>query len=295
MFPKEKALRTLFPPLWLTLSLCTISSAALVYIFLSGNHDAFWACVVYALSFYSLCLVCARCVRDLPRLWRSLKSRLYRGRITGRFMTERPMRLKASLYGSLGINLFYVLINVLLWYRTRSRWFMVLAAYYTILSLLRFLLLRYIHQNPIGSNPLSQLRRARLCAYVLLLINLSLSACVLMILYSDRSFEYEGMLIYAAALYTFYSCIHAVADMPSYRKLGPVAFAAKTVSLSSALVSMLALETAMFSQFGAEMPKQSQQLMVMLTGGAVALIIVGLSLLIITRSTRDIRRYTNGK
>jgi len=70
---------------------------------------------------------------------------------------------------------------------------------------------------------------------------------------------------------------------------------AKIVSLSAALVSMLNLETAMFAQFGADMAQQDQNLMIMLTGGGISVTVVTLSVILIVKATKEIRRENHGK
>ena len=176
-------------------------------------------------------------------------------------------------------------INLWSWYAVRSWWFIILAGYYTVMAVMRFLLVRYFHRNQLGSDMVREWRRARICAMILLLVNLSLSGAVLMILYQNRGYDYPGILIYVMAVYTFYSTIHAIVEIIRYRKLeSPVMTTAKVVSLSAALVSMLNLETAMFAQFGKDMAQAHQRLFIILTGAGVSLVVISLSVLLIVRS-----------
>ena len=103
-------------------------------------------------------------------------------------------------------------------------------------------------------------------------------------------------MIYVMALYTFYSTTHAIVDIVKYRSLGsPIMSTAKIVALSAALVSMLNLETAMFAQFGAQMPQQDRNLMIILTGAGISIVVVTLSIILIARATKEIRREKYGK
>ena len=286
----------LFPPVWL-LALQTIAAAAaLVWIFLNGMAEQWYAYGIYVLSFYTLVTDCAFLVLVLPKHCRRIKQAVYDNPLGNRYLTDKVFRARVSLYLSLGINLLYVGLQGVQWYLFRSWWFVVLAAYYVILSLMRFLLVRYVHKNEPGTHVLAEWKTGRVCAAILLLVNLSLSAAVLMILYQNRGFDYGGILIYVMALYTFYSTIHAVVDIIKYRKLGsPIMSTAKIVSLSAALVSMLNLETAMFSQFGGDMPAEYQRIFIILTGAGVSIIVVTLSVWLIVRATKEIRRNTDGK
>ena len=150
--------------------------------------------------------------------------------------------------------------------------------------------------NEIGLSLLQEWKRSRLCACILLLVNLSLSGAVLMILFQHRGYDYPGILIYVMAVYTFYSTIHAILEMLKHRKRGsPIQSTASVVSLSAALVSMLNLETAMFAQFGADMAQKDQNLMIILTGAGISVTVVTLSVILIVRATKEIRREKYGE
>lgn len=206
-------------------------------------------------------------------------------------MTDVAFKTHVSLYRSLTINLLYVAVNLFsgIWYRTA--WFIIFAVYYIILAVMRFLLLRYINKNELGQKLLGELKRSRACAIILLLINLILTGAVLMILYQDRGFEYPGILIYVMALYTFYITISAVVNIIRYRKYNsPVMSTTKIINFAAALISMLSLETAMLSQFGAENEAEFRRIMTMATGAGISIIIVTMSVYMIVHANREIRR-----
>ena len=293
---KKFGKKLLFPPIWLMILLSIVSAVMLVLVFVKNWQEAVIAYIVYVLSFYTLCVVSIFCVMVLPRQYQQIKQKIYANPLGNRYMTDRDFRNRLSLYLSLGISLLYVFLNLLSWHFNRSWWFVVLAVYYVIMAVMRFLLVRYVRKNGIGLSIVQEWRRSRICAFVLLLVNLSLSGAVLMILYQQRGYDYPGMMIYVMALYTFYSTIHAIVDMVKYRKLGsPILSTAKIVSLCGALVSMLNLETAMLAQFGAQMSQADQHLFIILTGAGVSCTVVTLSIARIVKATKEIRRYINGK
>ncbi|MBQ7416328.1 MAG: hypothetical protein IJW14_04770 [Oscillospiraceae bacterium] len=281
----------LFPPVWVMAFFTVISTAALIAVFVSGWEQTVIAYISYVLAFYTLSVVCVFCSVVLPKQYKTIKQKLYDIPLCNRFLTDRGFRTTVFLWFSFGFNMLYVCINLWSWYLLRSWWFVVLAVYYVIMAVMRFLLGGYLRKHEPGSDLVKEWKRARICAAILLLINLSLSGAVLMILYQNRGYDYSGILIYVMALYTFYSTIHAIVDIIRFRKLGsPVLSTAKIVSLSAALVSMLNLETAMFAQFGADMSANDQQLMIILTGAGVSITVVTLSTLLMVRSTKEIRR-----
>lgn len=292
---KKFCKKALFPPIWLIVILVLVSAAALGYVFIRGMEQSIVAYIVYALAFYALSVLCIFCTLVLPKQYRQIKQKIYANPLGNRFLTDRAFRSHVSLRLSFTINLLYAGLHIWSWHQFQSYWFVVLAVYYGILAVMRLLLVRYVHIQKIGTSILKEWKRAKACACILLLVNLSLSGAVLMILYQSKGYDYPGILIYVMALYTFYSTIHATVDIVKYRKLGsPVMTAAKVVSLSAALVSMLNLETAMFAQFGRDMAPENQRIFIILTGAGVSIIIVAMSAMLIANANREIRRTNNG-
>ena len=288
--------KLLFPPLWCMGILTIFSAAALIFVFVRGWEQTILAYVSYAVSFYTLTVVTIFCTLVLPKRYKAIRQKIYDHPLGNRYLTDRVFHARVSLSISFAISMLYAAVNVLFWPTLNSYWFLVLAVYYGIMAVMRFLLVRYVRIQKIGTDIWGEWRRSRICACIMLLINLSLSGAVLMILYQSKGYDYPGIMIYVVALYTFYSTIHAVVDIVKYRKLGsPVMSTAKIVSLSGALVSMLNLETAMFAQFGKDMARENQRLFIILTGAGVSITVVTLSVLLIVRATKEIRRETNGK
>ena len=271
---KEYGRRLLYPPGWLIWILAAVSSILLTSVF-----------------FYTLTVTCAWVIVVFPKKYRQMRQRLMETKYGNRYLTDVFFKTHVSLYRSLAVNLLYVGFNLLSYYLYRSMWFVVLGVYYGILAVMRFLLLRYAQKYSLGSDRISELKRARLCAGILLTLNFFLSGAVLMILYQNKGFEYHGMLIYVMAAYTFYAVGRAIVDLVKYRKYkSPVMTISKNIALSAALVSVLALETAMFSQFGADMSLEDQRLMIALTGAGVSVAVIAMSAYMIFNCTKEMRQ-----
>ena len=210
---KKNGKKLLFPPVWLMLILAVTSAGALAAVFWKGWEQTVVAYAVYALAFYTLSVVTCYFVMVFPSQYGKIKERIYRNPFGNRYMTDRVFRTEISLYVSLVISLLYVGMNLLSWHFSRSWWFVVLAVYYVIMAVMRFLLVRYVRRNQVGRSVPDEWKRSRSCACILLLVNLSLSGAVLMILYQSRGYDYPGMMIYVMALYTFYALTHAIVEM----------------------------------------------------------------------------------
>lgn len=293
---KKIAGKLLFLPIGITLPGIVFSAVMLIYVFANGLESAWFAYGIYVLAFYTLTVFCVWCVRVFPKGYRSMRKKIYENPLGKRYLTDAIFRTNMSIYRSLCISVLYVGVNILSFVRNRSTWFLILAGYYSILAVMRFLLAHFVHNVNIGRDRLGELKRSRLCAIILLTINFVLSGAVLMILYQNKGFEYHGILIYAMAAYTFYITINAMLALVKYRKYNsPVITITKIISLSAALVSMLSLETAMFSQFGKATPLENKRLMVALTGAGVSITVIAMAVYVIVKNEKEIKQLRSNK
>ncbi|MGM9653118.1 MAG: hypothetical protein ACI3XP_05725 [Eubacteriales bacterium] len=295
---KKAGNKLLFPPVWLIVLLAVISAAALAAVFINGwdASSAVWVSglvyAVYVLAFYSLSVVCAACVTVLPGYYRKIKQKIYENRFGNKYMTDAAFRTHFSLYISLGINLLYAAANLFSGIRYRSVWSITLAAYYIILAVMRFLLLRFLNQVGIGNDRVKELRRSRLCGMILMTVNLALSGVVLLVIVQNQGFRYNGMIIYIMAMYTFYVTVNSIIHIFKYRKYNsPVMSTAKSIRFAAALVSMLSLTTAMLSQFGSQnTTPYFSQIVVEATGAGVCAIVLTMSVSIIVHANKELKK-----
>lgn len=289
---KKVGKKLLYPPLWLMIILTVLSTVALIAIFVKGLETSPVAYAAYVVAFYTLSVVTLACIKVFPRYYRNIKQGIYDNKFGNRYLTDAVYRTHFSLYLSLGINLLYVATNLFtgIWYR--SVWSITLAAYYIILAVMRFLLLRFVGQTGIGKDRIKELRRSRLCGIILMTVNLALSGVVVLVIVQNKGFEYNGILIYVMAMYTFYVTTHSIINIFKYRKYdSPVMSTSKSINLAAAMVSMLSLETAMLSQFGGENTSPYfDQIMVGATGAGVSIIVLAMSVYIIVRTNKEIKK-----
>ena len=124
-----------------------------------------------------------------------------------------------------------------------------------------------------------------------MMMNIALSSVVVLVVSDNEGFAYAGYMVYVMAMYAFYSMITAVLDVVKYRKFNsPVMSAAKAVKLAAALVSMLSLETAMLAQFNEREDPVFRKLMSGITGGCVCMVVLGIAVFMIVKSTRQLKK-----
>mgnify|MGYP007020621696 CR=1 FL=1 len=286
--------RIVFPGPAMTL-LSIPAAAALLFIaftILDETHPLTY--LAYLFSAYSLIIVCTGAAPAVERIRQfSLKNRCLR-----RYLSDHSFKVWISLHCSLVVNLLYAGMNGLsgIWYH--SVWFGTLSAYYLFLAFMRFLLLRYAHRHAFGSDLRREWQRYHICGLALVLMNLTLSAVVLLVLVQNERFQYAGSLIYAMALYTFFATIMAVVNIVRIRRYrSPALSAARAVNLAAALVSMLSLEIAMLAQFGGHEAENIRfsRIMTAASGAVIFVFIVGMGIYMIVHAGRQLRMAVNQK
>ncbi len=216
----------------------------------------------------------------LVLLWRSaapvqtVSGMARRHRLLARWMEDDAFRIVAGGYGSLAGNSILALSKILAGWWFSSQWLMVLAGYYLVLCITRFLILRSTRSDrPLrtGESRLAREWKAyRLCGCLLVALSFALQGVTILIVKEGRGFRYHGNLIFVVALYDFYCLTASLVYLIRKRKIHAPAIAAiRYISLATSLVSMLSLQTAMFASFGQELPPETRQFMNLLTGTAV--------------------------
>ena len=289
----KRILRRAFCPGAAIVVLCVIAAtAALVWAFAVAPEGHPLVYAAYVFSAYALALLCVNVVPFARRL----KAWMQGNRYVGRYMADIPFKVSVSLFGALGINLLYTLLNALYGAMYHSWWYVTLSAYYCLLAVIRFLLIRYAHRQGLGASAVGEWRRYRLCGILLVPLGVVLVGMVLLVMNSEGGFTYAGTLIFAMAAYAFYAITMAVINVIKYRKYrSPVMSAARVMSLASALVSMLALEVAMLEQFGTQEEENFKSLMIVLSGCAVFALLFGMGVYMIIHSTRALRLEEGGR
>lgn len=288
--------KLLFPPVWLIVLLSLFSAAALITVFANGFDKHPIAYVIFVLSAYAVTVFCVFLVKTMPDYYRKAKQKFYEHPYGRKYMTDIGYKVRVSLYISLGINLIYSVFKLLSGIFYSSFWWGAIAVYYMVLSLMRFIILRYMrNEKDSAKNLLSEYRKYRLCGVLMLILNLSLTGIVFQMVWQNKAYSYPEIMIYAAAAYTFYSVTISIIDLIKYKKYhSPVMSASKTIRFASALVSLLSLETAMLAQFGND--ESFRRTMTALTGAGVCIIVLGMSVFMVCNAISKMKGIkSNGK
>ena len=278
--------------------LIAVPSFVFVFIMLSIEDHSVLSYIAYILSAYAMIITvtgissvieAARNRIDKLKLLKKIRSTPLGNRLLG----DAVFRSEITLHGGLFINLLYVALNLFSGIRYRSTWFIALAFYYALLSAMRAVLVRYVHRKSVEQDIPAEFRCYRACGIILLMMNQALVGIIVYMITQNRGFSYPGLMIYAMAMYTFYITIFAIINVIKYRSHGsPVMSAAKAISLTAALVSMLSLETAMLAQFGGNEP-EFRRIMLGASGGVICAIVLTMAIYMIARSTKQLKKIKN--
>ena len=201
--------------------------------------------------------------------------------------------------GSIIVTLAFAVYNGSIAIVIRSIWFGALAAYYIVLILLRCSILIYYGIRKMAvlngqSEEQTLMRDSRLyraCGILLLLLPVCLSFAILQMVRAGDSFEHKGITIYVFAIYAFFKIITAIYSFIKERRNNSMTImATKNVKLADAFVSILALQTAMFREFGGLTTDFSTVTMNAVTGAVVCVLTVALGVYMIIKACLQIKK-----
>lgn len=279
--------------------LISIPSFALVIFMLATENEGALAYVSYIMSAYALVITCTSISR-VNRFVKSVRAgigkhplveKMSNTPLGARFLEDVRFRTEISLYMGFFINLLYIVMKMASGIYYHSVWFISVAVYYILLAFMRFLLFRRGKVGTTGNYLEAELKRYRMCGILLLIMNQALAGIVVFMVHQNKSYDYPGYLIYAMAAYSFYCVILASINIVKFRRHGsPVLSAAKVISLVSAMVSILSLETAMVTRFGDKDDFVFRQVMTGATGGGVCTLVLGIAVFMIVKSSLHLKR-----
>ena len=277
----------LFPHLALMIILIPIATVLLVNSMVFLGTESPLAIASYVLAAYTLTVWCFK----IPYLIHFFKTFKNENKYAVRWQDDPRLRVKVSLYGSLAWNTVYALFQLWLGFYHHTFWFYSFGAYYICLALMRFFLVGYTRKYDAGEHMQAELKKYRVCGWVLLLMNLALTLIIFFMLYWNRTFIHHMITTITMAAYTFTSFTMAIVNVVRYRKYNsPVFSASKAISFVAACVSMLTLTSTMLTTFDdGTMDPISKKMMLGGVGFAVSAVVVLVAIRMIVKSTGKLK------
>ncbi|MBQ9162462.1 MAG: hypothetical protein IJX74_04220 [Clostridia bacterium] len=278
----------LFPHIAILIILLPVATALLVYSMVYVGTESVIAVISYVLAAYTLTVWCVR----MPNIIKFFSKFKNENKYARMWLEDTQLRMKLTLLGTFLWNLAYAIMQLGLGFYHSSFWFVSLSVYYVSLALMRLFLVRFTGKHLPGEDMKGELFRYRACGWIFLVMNIALSFMIFFMVYWGRTFVHHEITTIAMAAFTFTSFTFAIINMVKYRKYNsPVYSAAKAISLASACVSMLTLESTMMTTFGAtgEMTVLEQKIMLGASGGAISAFIIAMAVYMIVKSTKKLK------
>ena len=163
---------------------------------------------------------------------------------------NRAARLSFTLVCGVVINIAYILINIFSAAAYRSIWSATVSIYHLILIIIRIYLLSARGASKKGLNSDRLLFRV---GVLLLFLDLVMASMMVYTVRQASFASYSGVVLFAFLFYALYSLIISVKTIKNrVNDNNHLQFAAKNISLSTALMSVFNLQYSLFSFLGAD-------------------------------------------
>lgn len=184
--------------------------------------------------------------RRIRTHWRLFARRFFvlpARKLVRRYREDPWFRAAMSMKMSAVINAFFVIYQTINAFTRGSYWFGVLAAYYTVLTVMRVIIVGYMENDaPDGREELRRFRR--IGGFLLLLTGVVISMGIVVNRVGHRP-SYPGHMIIVMVVFTLYNAVFAVINFVKYRRLeDPVIEASKALTLATTFVSFYTLQAA---------------------------------------------------
>lgn len=288
---KKIAKALLLPHIAVLLLLLPIAAILLIYAMLFLEESDPIRIASYLLAFYTLVISCTR-MRSLIRFFQTVKRQ---NKYIQIWLGDPRLRMNVTLTGNVLWNGAYAALQFGMGLYHHSAWFYSLAAYYCLLAIMRFFLVRYTLRHKPGEQIQRELKHYRSCGWIFLLMNLALSGMMLYMIRENRVMRHHEITTIAMAAYTFTTLSVAIVNVIRYRKYrSPAMSAAKAISLAATCVSMLTLENTMLTTFSkTELAPRTQMLFLGISGGVISIFIVLMAIYMIVQSSKKMKCMEN--
>ena len=189
------------------------------------------------------------------------------------------------------VSLLFSGFNAYMGIKNRSIWYGALAAFYIALAFLRGGVLAY-HKRRIGkkmqNDEYIKAKVYRNSGIITLILNIALSSAVAQMIFSGAHFSYIGWTIFAYAAYAFYKITMSILSfIRAHKQTDLTVRAIRNINLVDALVSILALQTALLTMFSEG--EINVSVFNTFTGSVVSLLSIGIGIYMIASANKKMK------
>ena len=262
----------------------TVAGTVLFLIFVPEKNSLHY--ILYALSpvglgYFAYTFI----VLIVPKIKACAIRLLQRHSFTDNILKSYGFRTLAFAAAGFIVNIAYAVLQAVVGIVARSVWNITIAVFYFVLIALKGIV--FFCDRKYKENAAKQIKTYRACGYMFNLLTVALAGIVILINKADMSYEYAGYMIYIVAAYTFYKIITAIIHFfKARRRDGLIVQAIRNINLVDAIYSVFVLQVSMIRAFGDGNDPLSNSV----AGGAIALLILWISIHMIVQSYREKER-----
>lgn len=253
---------------------------SLTYLIFFDGFGTIVSYVLYLIMTYFLIVICIRVYMVIKV---KINKFIDNDKYLSKYKEDHKLRYKISLFVSLILNVIYSLFKLLSGIVFKSFWFISFSLYYFLLVILRSNIAKEELNGDIDLKV--EYTSYRKTGVILLFTNIILTMIILIIVNQKIVNIYPNWMAITVAVYTFYLLFTSIYGLIKYRKYkSPLISASKVINVITSLVSLISLEIILIPTFGGDQAGFFE-IMIMITGGGIALIIIIISLYMIIKST----------
>lgn len=253
--------KTLNPPTWakiLTFAVTLLSAVGALLMLLvnyDGNALAIVAYSLFGIAGVSLAYSVYLIIPLIPKMKTGIIQWMESRDFTYLILRNFGFRTLIFAIGSFAMSLLFSGFNAYMGIANRSIWYGALAAFYIALAFLRGGVLTY-HKNRLGKKKSAEndeyfkAKVYRNSGIITLILNVALSSAIAQMIFSNAHFSYMGWTVFAYAAYAFIKITTAIISfVKAHKQTDLTVRAIRNINLVDALVSILALQTALLTTF----------------------------------------------
>ncbi|MBE7078467.1 MAG: hypothetical protein E7380_01235 [Clostridiales bacterium] len=285
------------PPIWakiLTFIVAILSatlSLVMVGLGLENGAVAVAAYILFGIAGISLAYSVYLILPLFPKLKSGIIAWMEKHDFTYLLLKNFGFRTLIFAIGSFVVSLLFSGFNAYMGIVNRSIWYGALAAFYIALAFLRGGVLAY-HKKRIGkkvqNDEYIKAKVYRNSGIITLILNIALSSAIAQMIFSGAHFSYIGWTIFAYAAYAFYKITMSILSfIRAHKQEDLTVRAIRNINLVDALVSILALQTALLTMFGEG--EINISVFNTLTGSVVSLLSIGIGIYMIASANKKMK------
>lgn len=289
--------KILNPPTWakvLTFIITILSatlSLVMVALGLENGALAIIAYILFGVAGVSLTYSIYLIIPLFPKMKSGIIAWMEKHEFTHLLLRNFGFRTVIFAIGSFLMSLLFSGFNAYMGIKNHSIWYGALAAFYIALAFLRGGVLAY-HKSRIGKKTQNdeyvKAKVYRNSGIITLILNIALSSAIAQMIFYEAHFTYMGLTIFAYAAYAFYKItMSIIALIKAHKQTDLTVRAIRNINLVDALVSILALQTALLTMFSEG--EVNISLFNTFTGIVVSLLSVGIGIYMIISANKKIK------